>query len=155
MAKNKIEFENVDGKALIFRNFAGKEGRFNKEGERSFCLEVDEETMIRLREMGFNVREKERTSTGEIYRYLPIKINFSSFRPPQINQVTSRGGMSSLDESTIESLDYAEIISASIAINSYDYQNQGRLTAYLQELLVEIEDDSFAARYRADHSSDD
>lgn len=158
MAKDLIKFEDVDGKALIFRNFEGRAGTFNNEGDRSFCLVVDEETRDALENIGFNVRERRRQlddGDEQITLYLPIKINFNSRRPPQINQVTSRG-VTALDEDTVGSLDYAEIISAKISVNAYNWHYAGKegWSAYLQELLVEIEDESFIGKYRSEHDDD-
>lgn len=151
---NYVTFDNVDGKALIFKNFAGRPGTFNNEGERSFCLVVDEETKNELEARGLNVRHRVRQFEDQEIEtlYLPIKVNFNSKRPPQINQV-SKNGMTQLDEDTIDVLDWAEIISAKIAINIYNWHYAGKsgYSAYLQELLVEIEDESFASQYRREH----
>ena len=154
MATNRIEFENVSGRDILFRNFSGAELKYNQAGKRNFCMIVDDETAEELRARGFNVKTRKRADTEEEYSFLKININFNSNRPPQINQVTSRGGMSRLTEETIDSLDYAEIISANIAISPYDREKNGQCTAWLNELLVEIEDESFASRYRSEHDDD-
>ena len=154
--RNVIRFENVNGRAIMYRNFTGKAGTYNNEGERSFCLSVDEETAAELRADGFNVRERSRTNDdGETTTllYLPIKVNMNSRRPPQINQVT-KNGVTTLDEDTISNLDWAEIINASISISAYNwtYGNKSGVSAYLQELLVEIEDESFLSKYMSEHN---
>lgn len=157
MARNVVKFEDVPGSALRYKNFAGKAGTYNNEGERSFCLAVDEETAADLRADGYNVRERRRTNDDgeeDVLLYLPIKVNMNSRRPPQINQITRAGGIAHLDEDSIGELDWADIIKASVSISPYNwtYGNKSGTSAYLQELLVEIEDESFVSKYM--HSND-
>ena len=39
MAETEVKkFYDVDSKAIRFRNFAGKAGQYNAEGDRNFCL---------------------------------------------------------------------------------------------------------------------
>jgi hypothetical protein len=49
----KVTLENV---RLIYRNFSGREGRFNKEGERQFCAILPEELAGKMLQDGWNIK---------------------------------------------------------------------------------------------------
>ena len=157
MAKRElVRFEDIDGRDLMYKNFEGRAGTYNNEGDRNFCLRLNEDEFRQLQEAGYtSLKEKTRTdSDGEEYtiRYIPVKVNFNSKRPPQINKITKRG-LVPLDEDTVKILDWADILSASVSISPYDWTRPDRSgrSAYLQELLVEIDDDTFASRYMNEH----
>lgn len=144
-----VKFEDVSGSAIIYRNFRGAAGTYNDEGERSFCLLLSDEVAEDMKAEGFNVRyRKPRNEEDVPTPYIPVKINFDSRRPPQINQISSRG-ITKLDEESVSNLDWAEITSAKISVNKYPWNFGGRsgISAYLKEMLVEIEDDSFLSNY--------
>jgi hypothetical protein len=41
---------------ILFRNFQGKEGPYNKEGDRSFAVEIPDERVDELLAAGWNVK---------------------------------------------------------------------------------------------------
>ena len=153
--KDVVRFEHIDGKDLMYKNFEGRERRYKKEGDRNFCLRLTEEEYHHLLDLGYT-SPKEKTRVGEdgeeyTNRYIPIKVNFNSKYPPVVHQVT-RNGLVRLDEESIKILDWSDIIEASVAFSPYYREQSKTQTAWLQELLVEIDDDSFATRYLNDHN---
>ena len=149
MAEVKKFYDVVSG-AIRFRNFAGKEGRYNKAGDRNFCLLLNPEDADEMLKDGWNVRFLDPSDEGdEPTPYIQIKVGFGGKgRPPKIVLVTKRG-KTQVDEETVNTLDWAEIEKADIAINPYHYEVNGKsgVKAYLKTMYVTIAEDDFEERY--------
>ena len=52
-ATSNIQIEDAK---ICFRNFSGKEGRFNKAGDRNFCVLIPNGMAERLKDDGWNIR---------------------------------------------------------------------------------------------------
>ena len=150
-----IKFFDMDGRNMKFRNFAGKAGRYNAEGDRNFCMLLDNDVAERMADDGFNVRYlKPRDENEDPVPYVQVKLKYRDrngkpLRPPKVVQVTSRG-KTELDEDSISNLDWAEIEKFDIAINPRPYEGvNGRsgVTAYLKTLYITIVEDEFENRY--------
>jgi hypothetical protein len=128
-----------------FRNFSGISRKFNEEGNRNFCVFLDEETAQALKKDGWNVRWLQpRNEEEEPAPILKVKVQYqrrdgTRARPPRIMLITSKG-KTPLDEGTVPLLDWAEIISADMEIRPYEYE-PGKISAYLHSLWVTIRDD--------------
>lgn len=133
-----------------FRNFSGKEGMYNREGERSFGVVIpDEETADYLESCGYNVKWlKGREEGEEDTPWMNVAVNFKGARPPKITQVTSRGQVL-LDEETVGLLDYADILHADLIVRPYNWTVQGKsgVRAYLQSMYVTIDEDPLEKKY--------
>jgi len=141
----------MEGVRVIFRNFSGKEDRFNPEGKRNFAVLLDDSVAHQMAEDGWSVkwlqpRSEEEEETPQAY--LPVTINFRGFRPPRIVMITSRG-RSNLDEGTIELLDWADIINVDLIVRPYHWEVGGKsgTSAYLQSLYVTIDEDPLERKY--------
>lgn len=149
MAEVKKFYDVVSG-AIRFRNFAGKEGRYNKAGDRNFCLLLNPEDADEMLKDGWNVRFLDPRDEGdEPTPYIQIKVGFGGKgRPPKIVLVT-KIGKTQVDEDTVNTLDWAEIEKADIAINPYHYEVNGKsgVKAYLKTMYVTIAEDDFEDRY--------
>lgn len=142
---NNIVVENAK---LMFRNFSGKEGKFNPAGRRNFCVFLDKADSGKLKEDGWNVRYLQpRDEDGEAQAYLQVKVNFN-VKPPKIVMVSSRG-KTAIDEDGVDILDWADIKTADVVINGSPYDVNGRkgVSAYLKTLYVTIQEDEFEAKY--------
>lgn len=140
----------MEGVRIIFRNFAGKEGQYNREGDRNFAVLLDENVANVMAEDGWNVkwlrpREDEEGETPQAY--LQVSVNYKG-RPPRIVQITSRGRVN-LDEETIESLDWADIQNVDLIVRPYEWSVNGKtgIKAYLQSLYATIEEDPLERKY--------
>lgn len=144
----------IEGADIMFRNFSGKETAYNREGERNFCVRIDDpEQAQKLAEDGWNIKTKEAREEGEEpMSYLQVTVSFKN-KPPKVVMVTKRN-MTNLDEEAINSLDFADIVTADITIAPYNWTVQpgtknekSGVKAYLKTLYVIIEEDEFAAKY--------
>ena len=134
---------------LIFRNFAGKEGKYNREGDRSFCVYIDDVDLASyLSNEGWNVRMLAPREDGEEPRhYIQVAVSYR-YRPPRIFLHTS-SNTTNLDQDSVASLDYADIRSADVVINpsSWSVNGSSGIKAYLDTLHVVLEEDYFANKY--------
>lgn len=146
MAYNKIPNVMIENARLLFRNFAGKETRFNAEGNRNFAVVIPEEEMaLRMKADGWNVRKLEpRDPNDPPTYYVNVTARYNHI-PPKVMMITSRN-KTPLDEESIASLDYAEIKMADLTIRGYEWE-PGKIKAYLKTMYVTIEEDEFAQKY--------
>jgi hypothetical protein len=140
----------MEGVRIIFRNFSGKEGQYNREGDRNFAVLLDEKVATTMAEDNWNVKWlKPRTEDEEEepQAYLPISVNFKG-RPPRIVLITSRG-RTNLDEGSVEMLDWADIINVDLIVRPYEWtvNNKSGVKAYLQSIYVTIEEDPLEEKY--------
>lgn len=145
---NTVLMENVK---IIFRNFAGKEGPFNAEGDRNFAVLLTEEMADGLSNDGWNVKTtKEREIDEETFGgepYLPVKLSYKG-RPPTVVLITSRG-RTNLSENEVELIDWADIQNVDLIVRPYDWavnSKTGR-KAYLKSIYVTINEDELERKY--------
>ena len=149
MANRVTENINIENAKIIFRNFSGKESKYNRAGKRNFCVVIDnpEEARV-LAEDGWNVRVlPPRDDDEEAVNYLPVEVSYNNI-PPHIYMITRRK-KTLLDEESVDALDYAEIKNVDIIIRPYNWDVNGKtgVKAYVSKMYVTIEEDVFAAKY--------
>lgn len=138
----------VEDAPIIFRNFAGKEGQYNREGDRNFAVVLPLEVAETMLTDGWNVRYLEGREEGDPdTAYISIAVNFKN-RPPRVVLLTSTT-RTQLDEESVEVLDWADIQSADLIARGYDWSVNGKTgtKAYLQSLFVTIEEDALERKY--------
>lgn len=138
----------MEGVRIIFRNFAGKEGMYNREGDRNFSVCLDDDVAQAMHRDGWNVKWLEPREEGdEPQAYLQVSVNFKG-RPPQVTMITSRG-RTDLDEDLVEMLDWADITNVDLFVNPYNWEVNGKggVKAYLDKMFVTIQEDALDLKY--------
>ena len=147
-AENTVLMEGV---RIIFRNFTGKEGKFNKPGDRNFGVVIPPGLASQLNEDGWPVKvlePREQDEGEEGTPWLPVSIRFDVF-PPRVVLVTSNG-RTQLGEDQIEMLDWADITNVDLIVRPYNWEMPGGksgVKAYVKTMYVTIEEDALEAKY--------
>lgn len=143
---------SVEDAHIMFRNFAGKETRFNQAGKRNFCVELTVAEADKLEAEGWNVKRREPREEGDPeFCYIQVSVNFDTI-PPNIWLVTSHN-KTRLDSQTVEILDYADIERVDLVVRPYNWEYNGKtgtrtgVKAYVKNMYVTIVEDEFDERY--------
>lgn len=147
MAKNIA----IEGAKILFRNFEGAEDKFNRAGDRNFCVALTQEKADELSAQGWNVRMIEPNDNYEDpLFYIKVCVQYKNI-PPKIYLVTSRG-KTLLDENTVGEIDHIDIANADLIISPYHWEVNGKrgIKAYLKTAYITMEEDEFAYKYNGD-----
>ena len=138
----------IDDARIIYRNFAGRGDKYNREGDRNFAVVIPDEEMAKeLTDRGWNVKIKPPREDGDTpFMFLPVKVKFND-RGPNVYLKTGNN-QNRLDEESISLIDNIDIIGVDLDIRAYDWEINGKegRTAYLQSMRVTQDIDRFAAR---------
>ena len=151
MADGQLMIENAK---IIFRNFAGKEGMYNAEGDRNFCVLLDDDMADKLVRDGWNVKTlKAREAEDTPQPYLQISVKYrgrsgNTVRPPAIVMITSKG-RTPLSEEECEILDWVDIANVDLIVRSFEWAVNGKtgIKAYLKSIYITIQEDALALKY--------
>ena len=142
---------SIEGARIGFRNFEGREGKYNKAGERSFAVFLPRPLAEEMAQEGWNVKFPVSANStdpdDERDPYLPVSVTFDNFPPNMFlisNDVPTR-----LTAEEVGMLDWAEIENVDLVIRPYEWsvnRNSG-IKAYLKAGYFTIVTDQFAAKY--------
>lgn len=139
----------LEGRRILFRNFSGAEGQYNAKGKRNFNVLLEQAEAVAMANDGWNVKYLAAREEGEEDQpRLEVAINFGSRNPPQVVLITTRG-RTTLDESMVSLLDWADIINVDMIIRPYEWEVNGRtgVKAYLKSVYVTIREDALELKY--------
>ena len=140
----------LEGVGLIFRNFTGKEAKFNSKGKRNFGVKLDTPLAREMERDGWNIKWLEGREEGEEPQaFLRVAVSYK-VRPPRVVLVTSNG-RTPLSEEQIEMLDWADILNVDMVITGYRWEVEGKIgiKAYLKSIFVKIDEDPLELKYSA------
>lgn len=149
MEKNFVENIIIENAHIIFRNFSGTGTKFNREGQRNFCVIIDDiDTANELKALGWGIKElRPRDEGEEPTRYLKVNVSYE-YNPPAIFLI-SGGKKTAIGEDSVGTLDHLEIKNIDLVIRPYSWDVSGRqgIAGYLKSMYVTLAEDAFAAKY--------
>lgn len=149
MVKDNLIMENV---RIMFKNFSGKEDRFNRAGDRNFCVAIEDPSEAeRLSLIGWNVKFLKPIEEGaDPLAYIQVAVSYKNIEP-NIYMVTNKNKVR-LSEATVGNLDSADIKNVDLIISPYNWEVNGKsgVKAYCKTMYVTIDEDVFADKYNFD-----
>ena len=141
----------IENGRMINKNFSGAQTKYTREGERWFNAVIQPEFVDQLKEQGWNIKmlpPKEGVEGSQPLFFMKVRVTMDGPRPPKVYLVTSKK-KTQLDKESVGTIDHADIKNVDMVIHPYKYDDGTKtyVSAYLKELYVTIEEDSFAAKY--------
>lgn len=138
----------IEDAKIVFRNFSGREGMYNREGDRNFCAILDEATAEQMSADGWNIKTlKEKEEGDGDVPYIQVSVGYK-LKPPRVTLISSKGRVP-LDEEAVGMLDMVEIEKVDFIARPYEWSTNGKtgIKAYLQTMFVTIREDALERRY--------
>lgn len=144
-ASRDITIENAQ---IAFRNFSGKEDRYNAAGKRNFAIILTPMMADKMLADGWNVKHLKARDEGDTPTpYIQVSVSYEN-RPPKIVMITKRG-KTFLSQDEIELLDWTDFHTVDVTLNPYDWNVNGNagVKAYLKSFYVRIVEDYLAEKW--------
>ena len=133
---------------IIFKNFAGIEKQNNREGNRNFCVVIDDPAVAqKLKEDGWNIKTLGDEEDDDVTYFVQVTVRFDKY-PPNMYLV-NRYGKNKIGEDEVASIDQADLRNIKLDINPSYWEVNGKsgIKAYLRTMYYEVAD-PFADDYR-------
>lgn len=145
----EIAMENVQ---IGFKNFEGREGPYNRKGQRDFVAFLDDEFAKELEAEGWNIKwpkPNDYINPEEDDRnpYLPISVGFDYY--PAKVYIISNENVNPIGEEEVEMLDWAELENVDLVVRPYEWEVNGKkgIKAYLKAGYFTIVTNAFDEKY--------
>lgn len=146
---SQVGFENAK---IGFRNFEGREGPFNKAGNRSFAIFLEQDVAENMASDGWNVKfpkDRDDIAPEDDTRnpYIEVTVGFEHF--PANVFLISNGNVTRMHEDEVSMLDWAELEMVDLVVRPYEWSVNGNsgIKAYLKSGYFTIITDQFAEKY--------
>lgn len=129
----------ISSAKILWKNFTGELGFYNKEGSRNFCLLLSDDASVNFfKQNGYSVAVKPSgVEVGEFIRYLKVKLKFNDGEPTII--LKSNNKTIRVDENLVSVLDSIKIKSVDMSIKPYHWElpnGENGQIAYLSNMTV-------------------
>lgn len=138
----------IEDARVVFRNFAGDEGAYNRKGDRNFCVLLDEDNAAQMQKDGWNIKFLKAREPGDADQaYVQVSVSYKS-KPPTVVLITSKG-RTTLPEDMVETLDWVDIGKVDLIFNPYSWNVNGNsgVKAYLKSIFVTVAEDELMLKY--------
>jgi len=141
-----ITFENVQ---ILFRNFEGKEGLYNREGDRNFAMIIEDPALAaQMKADGWNVKQlRPRDEGDEPKSYIQVSVSYR-LRPPKMVLITG-GFQTALPEDMLSIFDWIDIENVDLTLNPSHWSVSGNsgIKAYLAGIWITQRRDELEIKY--------
>lgn len=137
----------LENAKMIFRNFTGREGQYNSEGDRNFHVILTSEQARELGNEGWRVKQMKPRDDEPGDFHLKVTVNYKKGRPPRVVLISSKG-RTELGAEEVALLDSADIEKSSMVLNGwYSDMAGGGYGAFLKTIFVWIREDELELMY--------
>lgn len=154
MARKYVENITIENAKLLggsFKNFTGREGKYNPPGRRSFCVLIPAEDVPTLEKEGWNIKTlAARDEDEEDKYYIQVRVKYGEISPNI--WLCTKKNKTLLNNDTVSELDHVEMKNVDLEIRPYcwDVNGEQGITAYVKTMYVTIVEDVFAGKYDYD-----
>ena len=145
---NRLSNINIENARLFFKNFRGLEDKFNRKGDRNFCVRIDPKLAEDLQIDGWNIKViPPKDEYEEPLYYLKVSVSYNNI-PPSIYFIDGRRKIA-IDEDGVGAIDTLDISNIDLVISPYHWEVNGKsgVKAYLKTMYVCLNRDAFADKY--------
>jgi NACalpha-BTF3-like transcription factor len=154
---NLVTIENAH---IVFVNMQGAKQTYNDEGRRNFNVLLSEDQAEAMRDLGINVRARaSKYEDGETQNLLKVNVNVNSKYPPKVYMMTPGGQLNLLSVDMYPLIDQAaeehRIENVDLTFRAYKSPlrtDDRGLSAYLNSMVVTIEEDPLLKKYRGEEA---
>lgn len=145
----KLKIDNAD---IGFKNFEGREGPYNKNGDRNFVVFLNENTASELDKEGWNIKwpkpnDQIDPSEDERNPYLQISVSTDKY-PAEVYLVNNNVPIR-MSGQEVDMLDWSELEHVDLYIRPYEWTMNGKsgIKAYLEVGYFTIVANPFRDKY--------
>ena len=136
------------GVKLFWKNFEGRKGRFNQEGNRNFHIQLDMDVAKEMEADGWNIRWEDPREEGDSpTAHIKVKVSFDNYPPRILMKIGDK--ITPLGQDSVGILDWSELMHVGVMLSPYQWDVNGKqgVNAYLKKLTVELDPDDLETAF--------